>query len=1609
MTAPARPRRRWRRRLVWCVALAVAARVSLSMLLPWLADLGAGTVGLSIGWRSASLSLLGLSLHLEDVVVADRENPHEPALLVAQELTADVSAWQLLHGEFGVVDVALSGCTVQMKRRADGSLSLPRGLQPGPAAPRATPDPEVAPAAPKPLRFELPFQVASARVHDLRVLMHDEAGATPRDIDLTLDVDVVDLGRRGVPGHLLVRATAPGLFDQLRLQATAAAAENRASLQWQLALNGARLAAFDLPATARAALGDATTAGIELAGSASAEAGPAAGDPVALQAELQAGVLLDAAERLHLRAAAGPAPFAAGRASLPFHAELHCAELVDRLRLADGRLDVAEHHLAAGARLDCSTLTLRQLEPWLAARGIEIAAAGLDATAKFAAELDDEQGTRLGARLEDVVVRHGADQVALPKVELVDVRIGPGAIDVGALRIDGPGLAIAKRADGSLAVAGVSLRPARGAPAGDVAPPPPAPAVPQPPVAIHLGTFDWRGAEVHFTDETLPGAPALTLTGVTATGADLGFGSERAAGRASFSCRLPGIAETLRADVHVQPRPTGAATEVQCRADGLTARALEPWLAPRGVAPQWRNGALKLSATAEVGFADGGLQLDARVADVRLDDGDEALLGLRSAEVRGLRVSPAGLDLGEVRVDEPLLVVDRGAATLVVAGVRLEPPPTASAAAPAPTPPPAPAPASGDAALHHGALTVAGAELAWRDHRDGERTVRLGVDVSLGAERGGGAPAPFEVHLRLPDAVPSLVLRGDLLRTGGALRCQGELEASGVRGAGLQPLLPPHVACDLVDGTLAARFAAEVHPADAGVALDLQLDGLRLGDRGEELAAVDRLEVHAPSLGAALVHVEQCRIDGVRASCASVPGGFAAAGLRLHAVPAPTATPPAEPAPVAAPAARPPVALPALRVDRLELGLERLQWRDRTTAEGEPLQCSARVRLLEPWATRRDLPETPPAKFGVDAAAAPLLRSLHLDLEVAPFLLQPECHAALRAEGLDLAAAAAVVPSLAGRLGASTRDATLSARVHGALDLRRRDPRVFDFGKPFGGELHLEALELRDATSGGVLAGLGSLDAEARAIDPVHGDVLLKQVTIADVRGDVLRTADGLTVAGLVLRPSPAAPAAAPATPPPAPTTPAGSAGPEFAIDRLRVQGAVCRFRDTTTTPATDLPIADVDLEVQRFGTRTLREPEPFGFSLALRGGDVELPRRIVRSSVFAGVVGSATDLLTLRRDEHERERRPLFQDLLVQGQLQLFPLPKGNCRLELVGFEMPAIRGLAATGGVAIDDGQLDLSARADCRGAEGIDAGAGITFTWLSMTEPPNGPISTYLKLPAPLATVLFLLRNDADEQRLPVRLHLPAQGVAASAVAEAAIEAVALAIGDAVTRSPLRAASAVTGLLGLGGSRTDLADLVVALDGPAGSADLDLVPLDDLLEKTAHDPEVKFVLTHELGQADFERARALANPPKPVVRAAVDRLRERRAELGARRRELATDLAARYAAARHDAVAAQERLATLDDELAGVERALDEALALLDDDSGRTAARLARRAAIELGEQRLARVREQLAAHLPGDAAGRIELRPARGIPAADVPEGGRIVVVPRRRAPDAQPPR
>jgi len=1576
---------------------AIVARVLLGLLLGWIVDTAARGAGLTVDYRSASLSLHRLAVHFHDVVAIDPDDEGVPPLFTAQQVDVDLSMARLLRGELVVVDAALAGARIHVERRADGALRLPTAWT-TPATPAVTPATPT-PTEEPPLRFDLPLRVASARLHDVRVVVEDLQRAAPTRFELTLDVDVRDLGDPARPGSIAVRAQSAPHFDRLWLDAETTTTEATLQVAFRGGVRG-------LPAPW---LEGAPGVSVTMQGEIAAQRDDAAPTRAIVSGHAHADVSANDAALGAMDVKVAPTERDGDDVVIPFAITAAGERMLREFAITDATCRWSPARTSLAANVTARGVSLQRCAPVLEALGIALPADGVDALAALRVAIGTATGTpTVTASLEDVTIGHGDDRASLRRLAIHDLRHLDGRTSLARVEILGPDVDVSCTADGTT-IAGLRFAPPPARPVPNDAPPSPRTAgFP----AVSVDALDWRGLEVAFTDATLAQPATVRLLEGSVQGQDLALRDGVRPGRCEVTFMIEDAVGGLHARTELRTTADSLAANVTLDANDVTLRSFGPWLAGAGITPNLDGGSLRAMGSCTITPTAEATTLDVSLASVRLQDRGEALLTVRSVHGAGIRADANGLHLGKWTALDPFAVVRRAAdGTMHAGGLAFTPREVPAAATAPPAPPRATtttvtttAPPAKPRRLGHGGIELRGGAVRWIDaSATPARDLTASAAITIAADDGGGASVPFDAEVRVGRAIESCTAKGSYRLAPDAVAVDATIAGRGLRGDALSALLPAALPCTLADGTLGGHLVAKATLAPA-LGIDLRLDALRLADGDVEAMAIDSLVLDAPHVTSERIHVREFRIAGARALTASAPDGFHASGFRVQPGVEPPATTPNQIATPAASAAKPKTAalhLPALRIDAFDVSLDRLVWRDRRDDDGAPVVSTARLRLLEPWSTAADLADTPPAKFELTGAVTPLCREWRVTATIEPFELRPTIDLVVHAEGLDTTKIPAVMPRLAKDLQGLVTDGTLAANAHARIDLRRPSPDVLPLGQPLGAELSIENVRLVSG-DGPPLASIGHAAVEVRSFDARTGALFVRSLEVDDPQIHAERSAAGIDCCGVRFLPQPPPPAMAEGTttPPPAAAGPAGPA-PEFALERLRVQGLTLDFTDTTTDPVTRLPLRDGDLSVQNVSTKPDAGARPIAFTFSATGGDVELERRVMRSSAIAGLLGSAVDVVAGKADQHTLEHRPLFDELRVDGQVSLHPAPKGRVRTTVRSLELPALRGLGKLGGVELADGVYDLDITADLREGAGLHLSSRSVFTWLSISEPPGGPISTYLRLPAPLDTVLFLLRNDDDEHVIPVNVELSPDRASGGELAGAAAEALGRIFADAIASASLRTAGALTGAVGLGASTAPLPTANLAF--APGDATPSVAGLEEVLAALADDDGLEVALVHELGSADLRRAATLANPPREIVAASLARLRAERDAALAARQPVATEVTALHATGRGQAARARHAaLVELDARIGDLERTIDEAVRMLAGETAREQQRRTREAALAIAERRLDAVRGAVVARLGPAAEARVVSRRPRAVEAADAREGGRVVLTLRRRS-------
>src|SRR5262249_34180895 len=118
---------------------------------------------------------------------------------------------------------------------------------------------------------------------------------------------------------------------------------------------------------------------------------------------------------------------------------------------------------------------------------------------------------------------------------------------------------------------------------------------------------------------------------------------------------------------------------------------------------------------------------------------------------------------------------------------------------------------------------------------------------------------------------------------------------------------------------------------------------------------------------------------------------------------------------------------------------------------------------------------------------------------------------------------------------------------------------------------------------------------------------------------------------------------------------------------------------------------------------------------------------------------------------------RDLFSEVTANGSLSLYPGPRGGAKTSVSGFELLPLEGPAHAQNVKIGGGVFDGTV--DVRFADdgSLDTRSRLAVTDLKLSEAPNGPVQSTLKLPAPTDAVILVLQDPSGAITVPLHVQL------------------------------------------------------------------------------------------------------------------------------------------------------------------------------------------------------------------------------------------------------------
>ncbi|MBU0754045.1 MAG: DUF748 domain-containing protein, partial [Planctomycetes bacterium] len=859
--------------------------------------------------------------------------------------------------------------------------------------------------------------------------------------------------------------------------------------------------------------------------------------------------------------------------------------------------------------------------------------------------------------------------------------------------------------------------------------------------------------------------------------------------------------------------------------------------------------------------------------------------------------------------------------------------------------------------------------------------------------------------LRVPESLESLVIEGTIKTCPEDMGADLDLNAEGMRAGPLEAYLPENIAVSLNDGRFSAALHARLVPnKEGGQQAGILVQGIDYRDGGEELSFLnaDSLKVELSRFDpeGLEIDLEEISLSGLAMNMRrdkegvthllglSLPPKAKNTGNELSELSPKPEERAKQDLPVSSPET--PVGkkapakwgerLPLVTLNRLDLHLESLNYLDEMNPSGPTFNRAAlRLRNLEPIRLLGEDPEeAPPVNLALDVQVIPGMESFLLKAELLPFADEPGLILDLKAEGLDIESLAGGFLDPEGTLECGDlHDGSLQGRVEAHLKAKRRHALDFDLQKGFGFELELKDFIFQDEATGRVLAGLDGLYLDAARIMPGESRVDLRSLEITKPRGFVTKEEDGLHLLGLVIK----TPEADLREPEPEPETESETeklaaaepappqTGADLNLDKFFLTDIDFTFQDLSVAPPMYLPLRQLDIEVRDLTSRALTEHHPISFNVLMGSGKVPLPPPSGKGGFFAGL-GESVAGLVAGKDETALEERPLFDEIALSGKIALKPRMQGWVKAGIHALELGNFKGSAGAAGVTLEEGILDSEVNLRFQEDGSMDTQAGFTFTDLDLSEGADGPISRYLKLPAPLDVVLFLLRDEDGAIEIPLDFEMGADGLSAAAIAQTSVTVLSSLIADAVASSPFRVAGTVTDLIPLGGGEEeeDTGEPLFVLAFQPGDAYLTSGArqgLQALVERLEQDEEREVTLRHELGRDDLEIVTRLANPDQEDCLALSLQLRNRKRSIEEERETWAARAQAFLAAGQmthYDQTV--ERLRYLDQETSLTDRALDQVFARLRPGAERQAPRRSRVAALALGQARMEAVYRFLA---------------------------------------------
>jgi hypothetical protein len=493
--------------------------------------------------------------------------------------------------------------------------------------------------------------------------------------------------------------------------------------------------------------------------------------------------------------------------------------------------------------------------------------------------------------------------------------------------------------DGSLQGFGVALAPALPAPPPRTPPAPttaPSPTLASAPAApttnpdffpfhFKVDQFAIRGFHAGFTDLAIspPVNLALDLPELELTNLAYDPGQGPVPMNLAATLSSPGMAKTISVQGVVTPNNSGAAFNLQAKAEGIAPTAIKPYLDALGLASDWDNGAFTATVDGSVTDTNAGLSASAKVTDINLTNGSPLLAFTQiSATNAGFDPTAQKLHVDEILVEGPELSASRDAAGhFHILGFHTQPPINTAVPAPeissdpdlqpAPTNPTT-APSPETAAKPSAPLTLPAIEIghfAWRNvHLDVKdegvsppSTISIadaGIDLkNLLFDIRPDAPTrsgTLHAWLESPELARKVSVDGTLSSAPQTAALAFDVTGEGISGASIAAYLTPlGIKPTIQNGSIALHSEVGLSQTQTGFAASLSCENLNYQDGDQPLFALKSAKISDVAIAPKNLTFDKIAIDSPELWLnRQADGSFSLLGIDVTKPPQPTASAP---------------------------------------------------------------------------------------------------------------------------------------------------------------------------------------------------------------------------------------------------------------------------------------------------------------------------------------------------------------------------------------------------------------------------------------------------------------------------------------------------------------------------------------------------------------------------------------------------------------------------------------------------------------------------------------------------------------------------------------------